>query len=464
MDISQKENYTNKFGDKRLDKRANQLSALLYFSRTSSIHEMTDTEAELKGTYRFLANEKVEEEKLIETAIEKSSYLSIDKDVLVLQDTSEFDLNNHRKRLKPGSGIGVTGNNKNLGFFLHGSLALDASSETMLGYSNIQIWHREADRPNKLERDYKELPIEEKESYKWIRSCNESKAHLSRARSITFIEDREGDIYHQFATVPDNRTHLIIRSRDNRRLLGDEKLYDKLSNQKVAGQYEISIVQDLRNGVESRLAKVEVRFCKVALCRPKTLDKNILPQSVTLYAIEVREVNAPSGSKAICWRLLTTYSVTTYEQAIGIVGKYRLRWHIEQLFRLMKKKGFQIESSELETGWAIRKLTVMILSAALRVMQLLLSYKKEDSQPLEQVFSTKEINCLRVVNETLQGDTEKSKNTNHPNRLAWATWIIARLGGWKNYNSKRPPGPIILKKGLDRFSNIYQGWQLAQSD
>jgi len=464
MDISQKENYTDKFGDKRLDKRANQLSALLYFSRTSSIHEMTGTEAEQKGTYRFLANQKAEEDKLIDTAIEKSGYLCVDKDVLVLQDTSEFNLDNHRNRLKPGSGIGLTGNNKDLGFFLHGSLVLDAASETLLGYCNIQLWHREEDKLDKTERNYRELPIEEKESYKWIRACNESKQHLSGVRSITFIEDREGDIYQQFATVPDERTHLIIRSRDNRRLSDGSKLFDKLSHQKAAGQYEITIVKDIRKGVESRMATVEVRYCQVAISRPLALNKTELPQSVTLYAIEVKEVNAPSDSNAVCWRLLTTHSIITYEQAVSTVNKYRLRWYIEQLFRLLKKKGFRIESSELETGWAIRKLTVMILSAALRVMQLLLSYKKEDSQPVEQVFSAKEIHCLKRVNETLQGDTEKSKNTNNPDRLAWATWIIARLGGWKNYNSKRPPGPIILKTGLDRFANIYHGWKLAQSD
>lgn len=463
MDISQKENYKGKFEDNRLDKRANQLSAMLYFSRTSSIHEMAYNEAEQKGAYRFLANEKVDEDKLIETAIEKSSYLCIDKDILVLQDTSEINLDNHRNRLKPGSGIGLTGNNKDLGFFLHGSLVLDAQTETLLGYSNIQVWHREEDKLDKLERNYAKLPIEEKESYKWIRASNESKQHLSQAKSITFIEDREGDIYQQFATVPDERTHLIIRSRDNRRLSDGSKLFDKLSHQKAVGQYKIAIVKDIRKGVESRTATVEVRYCQVAISRPLALNKTGLPQSVMLHAVEVWEVNAPPDSNPVCWRLLTTHPIFSYEQAVSIVNKYRLRWYIEQLFRLLKKKGFQIESSELETGWAIRKLTVMILSAALRVMQLLMSYKKEDSQPIEQVFSTKEIECLKVVNETLQGETVKSKNANNPEILAWATWIIARLGGWKNYNSKRPPGPIILKKGSDRFSNIYQGWKLAQS-
>jgi hypothetical protein len=424
---------------------------------------MAYNEAEQKGAYRFLSNEKVEEKKLIAAAIEKSSYLCIDKDVLVLQDTSEINLDSHRNRLKPGTGIGLTGNNKDLGFFVHGSLVLDASSETLLGYSNIQLWHREEDKQDKLERNYKGLPIEEKESYKWIKACDESKEHLSQAKSITFVEDREGDIYQQFATVPDERTHLIIRSRDNRRLSDGSKLFDKLSQQEASGQYSIAIVKDIRKGVESRTATVEVRHCQVAILRPASLNSMNLPESVTLYAIEVKEINAPPDSSPVCWRLLTTHSVLTYEQAVSIISKYRLRWYIEQLFRLLKKKGFQLESSELQTGWAIRKLTVMIFTAALRVMQLLLSYKKEDSQPIEQVFEANEITCLKAVNETLQGETEKSKNTNNPHTLSWATWIIARLGGWKNYNSKRPPGPIILKKGLDRFANIYQGWKLAHS-
>lgn len=464
MDISHKEIYSNKFGDERLDKRANKLSAMLYFGRTSSIHEMSSDEAEQKAAYRFLANEKVEETKLIATAIERSSYLSADKDVLVLQDTSEINLDNHRNRLKRGSGIGLTGNDKDLGFFLHGSLVLDADTEVILGYSNIQLWHRQEDKIDKIERNYKCQPIEEKESYKWIKACDESKTHLSQARTITFIEDREGDIYHQFATVPDDRTHLIIRSRDNRRLSDGSKLFDKLSEQPIAGQYEIPIVKDIRKGVESRTAIVEVRYCKVSISRPAMLKKTGLKESVELYAIEVREINAPKGVSEICWRLLTTHPVTTFEQAVNIVKKYRLRWYIEQLFRLLKKKGFKIESSELETGWAIRKLTIMILTSALRVMQLLLAYNKEDSQPIEQVFNQKEINCLKAINETLQGETEKSKNKNNPTKLSWATWIIARLGGWKNYNSKRPPGPIILKKGVDRFANIYQGWNLAKNE
>jgi len=306
------------------------------------------------------------------------------------------------------------------------------------------------------------LPIEEKESFKWIKACKESKQHLLAASSITFIEDREGDIYEQFASIPDERTHLIIGSRDNRNLSNGNKLFDELSQQPPAGSYAIELITDIRKGVEKRTAVVEVRFCKVNIVRSAAKKKDIASQ-VELYAIEVKEINARVANPII-WRILTTHLVNSYEHAIRIINNYRKRWYIEPLFRLLKKKGFDIQSSELESGWAIGKLMVMILNAALRVMQLLLAYDNEQSQPIEQVFDPGEIKCLEGLNKTLQGDTEKSKNKHEPRRLSWATWIIARLGGWKNPNSKRPPGgPIILKRGLDKFSSVYEGWKLALS-
>jgi hypothetical protein len=461
--ICQKEIYMGKFKDRRLDKRASRLSALLVAGRSSSIHEISPSEAEQKAAYRFLKNEKTEESILINTIKERSSYLCSGKEVLVLQDTTDFNLINHRRRLQPNTGIGSSGGSDDwLGFFLHASLVLDATEEAVLGFSDIQLWHREADKLNKEQRRYKRLPIEEKESFKWIKACQESKQHLLAASSVTFIEDREGDIFEQFASIPDERTHLIIRSRDNRNLSDGKKLFDVLSKQQNVGSYSIELVKDIRKGIEKRTAQVEVRFCKVSISKPATVKKKDMAHQVGLYAIEVRE-NDESVDHPIKWRILTTHSVKNYEQAIKIINNYRKRWYIEQLFRLLKKKGFDIQSSELESGWAIRKLMVMILNAALRVMQLLLAYDNEQSQPIEQVFDSREIKCLEKLNNTLQGDTEKSKNRNDPKRLSWVTWIIARLGGWKNYNSKRPPGPIILKRGLDKFSSIYQGWKLARS-
>jgi hypothetical protein len=284
--ICQKEIYMGKFKDKRLDKRASRLSALLLAGRSSSIHEIAPTEADQKAAYRFLRNQKIEEATLIRTVKERSSYLCTSKEVLVLQDTTDFNLIKHRGRLQGDSGIGLgRGNDDWFGFFLHSSLVLDAIEETVLGFSDIQLWHRQEGHLNKEQRDYRRLPIEEKESFKWIKACKESKQHLSAAASITFIEDREGDIYEQFASIPDERTHLIVRSRDNRNLSDGNKLFDVLSKQSIAGTYAIELVKDIRKGIEKRTATVEVRFCSVSITKPATVKNKDMANQVQLYAI-----------------------------------------------------------------------------------------------------------------------------------------------------------------------------------
>ena len=261
--------------------------------------------------------------------------------------------------------------------------------------------------------------------------------------------------------MADEHTQLVVRSREDRRLQQGPSLYATLQAQPLAGCYQVEIVKDIRKQVESRTATVQVRHCPVEIARPRRAKTDALPASMKLYAIEAKEATGPVGGKKVLWRLLTTWPVENFQQATAVIQMYRMRWMIEQLFRLLKKKGYRIESTELESGWAIRKLTLLTLGAALRVMQMLLAYGNEESQGLEEVFDAEEIACLRQLNEGLQGPTPITCNHNPPDKLSWATWIIARLGGWKGYASQRPPGPITLKQGLDRFNAIFQGWQLA---
>ena len=127
------------------------------------------------------------------------------------------------------------------------------------------------------------------------------------------------------------------------------------------------------------------------------------------------------------------------------------RWNIEELFRTVKKKGFNQEDTLLETTQAIMKQSVMTLLAACKIMQLVKARGNNQSQPIEEVFDNDEVKVLKKLDKKLNGKTEKLKNHNPPKRLSWASWIIARLGGWKGYESRRPPGPITMKRGYDKF-------------
>lgn len=380
--------------------------------------------------------------------------------MLCIQDTTEMNFFSQAQRIKENSGLGrLDGAKPTLGFKMHSTLMLDASSSDILGFSDIKLWHRPLDMPDRRQRNYQTLPIEQKESYKWIEAAIKSKERLSGARTITFIEDREGDIYEQLSSIAGNNIHYIIRSKANRNTVEGTKIWDLLARQREAGGYTIKLATDHRKGRKQSEIPLKVRYAKTDITKGSHKSSKIYPSSVPLTVIEAYE----ETQNGISWILLTTHPVKSFEDAYQIIEWYSQRWMIEQVHRVLKRKGFQIEDSELESGWAIRKLCILMLSALIRIFQMNLAYSEpEGGQPIEEVFSDKEIRCLKLLNTKLEGKTLKLKNAADPNRLKWATWIIARLGGWKGYDSQGPPGVIVLKRGLDKFSNIFFGWDLAQ--
>jgi len=430
---------------------------------TVSIRRANSNKAATKATYRFLNNKKVTEKILIEELTENCGKLCAGRNLLVIQDTFSLNHYGQRKRIKPGSGLGPVSYLPGLGFFIHHGLVIDADTGVPLGISSCQMWNREKDAPQKKEGAHTQLPIEEKESYKWIKCCKESQEALQQAAHITFIEDREGDIYEQFAMVPDDKTDLIIRCRENRTLSDGKKLYETLANQRVSGSYELLLEGDHRSGKQKRRVPIEVRFAEVSISKPNFKKNNdSLPPSIKLYAVEAREKTDKPNKNAIIWRLLTVKPVNTFEDAMQVINKYKKRWYIEELHRVVKKQGFNFEETQLENGWVIRKLAVLIMRAALRTMQMWLAYEDEKGQNIDEVFTPSERTCLEQINEQMEGKTEKQKNPYPKNKLTWATWVIARLGGWDGYASQRKPGPITISRGNQKFNEMYQGWMLAK--
>jgi len=117
----------------------------------------------------------------------------------------------------------------------------------------------------------------------------------------------------------------------------------------------------------------------------------------------------------------------------------------EQVFRLTKHKGFQLESSQLETGHAIENLIALVFIAAIRVFQMVKS-RNDQQRPALDIFDEQEVTLLTRANKGIEGRSEKSKNKNKSGSIAFIIWIIARLGDWKP-EDKDPPGPITMLKG-----------------
>ncbi len=451
------------FGDPRLGKRGASLYAAMAQHQSVNIRKISKNRAEQVGYYRFLGNENVKTGELV-VSLGEHCALQVDgkHHVLAISDSSEINLESHKGRLK-SEGIGVVGNNQDIGFYIHPTLVLDAENGFPLGLSTVQLWTREPDHQDQHERKYKNLPIEEKESYKWLKSAAQTRTCFSwsNMKMVTHIGDRESDIFEEFVRVPNQQHHLLIRVGQNRRLKEQsESLYTYLSQQHCEGTYAIEVQADSRVGRTAREAFMLVRCALVQIQRPEHLSAADYPESVNLYAVEAVEVNPPKGQQPIHWRLLTTHRVVCIEQALQVIEWYKWRWRIEQLFATLKSVGLDLEATQLESIKSIQKLCVLALSVAVRILQLIVG-RDQPELPATYAFNDEQQQCLSQIAPTVSGPTLAQQNPYPPHSLPWATWIIARLGGWSGYRSQKPPGITTLVRGLSQFQSFFDGWKLA---
>jgi hypothetical protein len=113
-----------------------------------------------------------------------------------------------------------------------------------------------------------------------------------------------------------------------------------------------------------------------------------------------------------------------------------------------------LECALVEYGDKLKKLAILVLMAAIQVIQLLQARDGQSQQMITDCFSQEEIELIKQLNPKLEGNTQKQKNPHPPQSLAFATWVIARLGGWKGLKSQRPPGIKTISRGLMAFFKI----------
>jgi hypothetical protein len=399
-----------------------------------------------------LANRKVTVEGLIEGWSDQTTVAAAGRHVLAIQDTSEINFQTTSKRRR---GLGKIGKGNGRGLLLHAMLALDADTGACLGAVAGKIWTRRG----LVKIAHQKRLTKNKESRRWIDTAKRAKTVLADAAMVTVIADRESDIFAEWATIPEPNFHLITRSMHDRRLVTGETLY--AAAERLAFTSTRLVALPAREGKrKARLANLSLRFGKVELARPgNTRDRN-LPPSVALTLVEVVELNPPAGEEAVRWRLLTTHNVFDAASAWQIVDWYRMRWNIEQFWRLLKLQGLRLEDSQLETAERLMKLTAIAVKAATVIFQLVQARDSPSPEPATTAFAPHEIAVLHKLNAELQGKTAHQKNPHPKESLKWAGWIIAKLGGWDGYPSSRPPGPITYKHGLERFRVMVVGWSL----
>lgn len=369
--------------------------------------------------------------------------------VLAIQDTSEIKFNTTAQRRR---GLGEIAKGQAHGALLHAMVAVDADDGACLGLVGGTIWTR----AGRVTVAHGERSLGDRESRRWLDTAHAARTVLDQAVSITVVADRESDIYAEWATLPDHKLHLLTRVMHDRSLADGSTLYEAAEKLSFADTRTIELKATPKR--IAREATLSLRFGSVHLKRPRKAGVKELPDAVELTLVEAVELEPSQGVEPVHWRLLTTHHVDKALDAWQIVDWYRRRWTIEQFFRVLKTQGFRIEDSQLDSADTLLKLIAVAAKAAVISLQLVQARDGRSNLHASVAFEPSQIDALAALQARYKARTP-SQNNPHPNAsLAWAAWIIARLGGWDGYPSSRPPGPITFKHGLDYFHAFALGW------
>lgn len=441
------EAYTS-LGDNRLDQNLFNLIERVSNRLSLTIRRVSENRSQEVRFGRLLRHKELCLSNMIQMGVEYSLADTSDRHVLLVQDTSELSFGYSPFQ----SGLSDVGNGFELGFYVHPVIALDAKSHICLGLANMEVFKRQSKEVYRGKEKF-----ENKHSYRWLSSIQTAKKNCGPCKGLTVISDREGDIYDALCGYKSEDIDFLVRSWHSRPLAKEDvglKLQERIDQWEVQGSYTCDLPRTDKRSAHKAL--LEVKYGKVVMQRPEKAVSKHLAAALEVYVVEVKEhpSSVVNNEQPVHWRLITSHLVGSMAQAIEIILWYTKRWLIEQVFRLLKKQGLDLADSLAHKYETLSRLAVVGLIACVRVLQLITARDNPDNTPASIGFSEDEMKIVEALNPTLEGKTEIQKNPHPVKTLAFAVWVVARLGGWKSYSkSERPPGPITFFNGLIRLQN-----------
>jgi hypothetical protein len=436
---------TLELSDKRLEERTRKIIYDFSQNPTGSIPQFCPDRAAVKGVYGCCRNKGVTREAIV--AAQRQATLERIKGggyqrVLSVQDTTEYNFNHHPAT----EGLGPLDNAKVKGFFAHSSLAVSPEG-LPLGLLGQEVWVREETEPSKGPN----RPLEEKESYKWLKGLQESSRGLPAEVELVQVSDQESDIYEYLVAPRPDNVALLVRSYQTRRTVDEQKeVRSKLRTSRVRGKVEVEVRKTSKQ--PGRVATCQVYYERVKIRPPRQrpgLPPDLKP--VTLSAVLIREMNPPAGVEGLEWLLLTTLEVLNFDQACEIIRYYTLRWLVER-FHFVLKSGCALEDRQFRKADRLLRFLALANVVAWRLLWLTYLGRGRPDLPCTVAFEDYEWQALyNYIHKTALFPTE-------PPTLQQAVLWLAQLGGFLGRKGDGYPGVKVLWRGWQRLFDIAQTW------
>jgi hypothetical protein len=441
------------FGDPRLAKRATNLIEKMAAKVGESIPTACQDWASTKAAYRFFDNESVSEADVLSGHFlaTKQRIAEVGERVLILHDTTEFSYK------REGGEMGLLGKLPKYtarGILMHSSLVVTTEG-LPLGLAAIKFWTREKFKDcNALEKKLNRtrVPIEVKESYRWLENLRQATALSGTPESCVHIGDRESDIYELFSLASELGTRFLVRTCVDR-LTGTEGVTMAEEMEEAAAQGVHRIEFKDRHGADHQ-ATLDLKFRQIEVHPPKGKKSRCKP--LMLMVIHAVERGVPEGREPIVWKLLTNLPVRSCAEAIEKLDWYALRWRIE-VFHKILKSGCKAEESKLRDSERLANFIAVCCIVAWRVFWLTMIKRTAPDAPASVALTETELKVLNAVVKPLpRGETSS------PHTLSSALLKLARLGGYLARANDPPPGTLVIWRGLSRLTDLHLGFLAAR--
>jgi hypothetical protein len=435
-----------------LNKRSVQILAALAAQPEASVNGAIERWGDALAAYRFFRNEHVSPEEILRPHREATRRrLDGYPVVLIVQETTEFDFSAH-----PPEDARCLDAEQRRGFYDHVQLAV-TPEKLCLGVVGSQQFDRSAESLGKG-RARKFLPIEAKESFRWLSgyrlACELQQQ--SPSTSIVSVADCEADIYELFAEVQrqPQPADFIIRAKENRctpeqdpRLSGRVfyKVLDKLAEAPVRVRRTIDLPQTPKR--RARQAELEIKALAIELKAPDA--RSHLP-AVRQQFVQVREVHGPGDATEVSWLLMTSLPIESEADVLRVIDYYMARWIVEIYFRTLKT-GCRVERIGLETLDRVKNCLAFYQIIAWRILYLTYLNRTTPTLPCTAVFDECEWKSVWTI-------VRKKPLPEQPPTLGEFVPLLASLGGYNNRRSDPPPGPQVLWTALRRMLDFTIAW------
>ena len=459
-----RESINSSFRDVRIAKRFRALLNRLWKGMGQTIPLACQDWANTKAAYRFLDNDRVNEHDILSGHFQASAqrFGIADGPILVLQDTTTFSYEREHPELIGYTGTAITSAGRagratpspQCGILMHSSLAVTTEG-LPLGLCAIKFWSRKEFKNTATMRskvNFTRIPIEKKESYRWLENLRQSTARLGEPERCVHIGDRESDVFELSCAASELGTHFLVRTCSDR-LAGDGEhtVADEMSEVRVKGLHRVEVRDS--NG-RSEEALLELRYRRITVLPPLAKQRHY--PALRLTVIHATERSEPAGRPRIEWKLLTDLPVSSRAEAIEKLDWYAMRWKIETFHKILKS-GCKAEDSQLRTASRLTNLIAIFCILAWRVFWLTELNRSAPEAPPEV--------ALTAIETTLLDRLVKDKPcAEQALPLSRSLIKLAQLGGYLARTHDPPPGNKVIWRGMHRLVDIQIGYWLGREN